>query len=42
MKFDISKVLGILIIGCQNFGIQDMDVDEETEVGILLKVNYIF
>jgi len=30
MKFDISKASGISTTGCQNFGIQDMDVDEET------------
>ena len=35
MKFDIREASGV-----QNFGIQSMDVDEETEVETSPKVNY--
>ena len=40
MKFDIRKASGKSTTGVQNFGIQDMDVDEETEAGTSPKVNY--
>ena len=40
MKFDIRKASGKSTTGGQNFGIQDMDVDEETEAGIPPKVKY--
>jgi len=40
MKFDIREALGKSTTGVQNFGIQDMDVDEETEAGTSPKVNY--
>ena len=40
MKFDINKASGTSTTGGQNFGIQGMDVDEETEVETSPKVNY--
>ena len=39
MKFDIRKASEKSITGGQSFGIQDMDVDEETEAGTPPKVN---
>jgi len=40
MKFDINKASGTSTTGGQNFGIQGMDVDEETEAGIPSRFNY--
>nr|AAS49103.1 At5g31087 [Arabidopsis thaliana]BAF01858.1 hypothetical protein [Arabidopsis thaliana] len=40
MKFDIREASGKSTTGGQSFGIQNMDVDEETEAGTPPKVNY--
>jgi len=40
MKFDIRIASRKSTTGGQSFGIQDMDVDEETEAGTSPKVNY--
>ena len=40
MKFDINKASGTSTTGGQNFGIQGMDVDEETEAGTPPRVSY--
>jgi len=40
MKFDIREASGKSTTGGQNFGIQDMDVDEETEAETSPRVNY--
>ena len=40
MKFDFREASGKSTTGGQNFGIQDMDVDEETEAETSPRVNY--
>jgi len=40
MRFDINKASGKSTTGGQSFGIQDMDVNEETEAGTPPRVNY--
>ena len=40
MKFDIREALGKSTTGGQSFGIQDMDIDKETEVETPPRVNY--
>jgi len=40
MKFDIKEASGKSTTGVQNFGIQNMDVDEEVEAGTPPRVNY--